>query len=1201
MAQVICPSFSGAAVLRATKLDGCCRPIFENPDNPGGSGQVTTDAFINIVVSPDGGDNGGGQQSEQNPVTKADGQVCFTTVSCPAPTNYGISLELCALDPELVLIMKPSWCPVRDSAGTIIGFTGVSSGGCDPSGFALEVWMNVYSGAGAACAQSRGGSQYGYMLFPCITGVQIGQWTIANGPVTFQFSGTTRRSSGWGKGPYNVLMDGTRPTPLPCPVRPNADFVQFVTTFLPPEAECGVQPVDGGIPEPAEVFIKRGSNVTGCLVELRSDNHGYGPVRVRWGDGAETELREGEIGQHRYSGSCGDPGADPVRYTLTVCDAQYPQICTTRTLTVPLAADEPVINCRQDPTDATGRTVLVEVDLPTQAWCGPPDADTVACACTGESPIGYWGLQVDWGEDEVGDQRQYVAAGDDCHVTLRHTYTADGRFPIKVCRNDQPNFCSRCTYVAGGLRPDVTFISWDQTCTATLNVDNNGHGTVSIDWGDGTTKQNGLSEGAITHSYAEGLGRSFLIMVCSEAIDGGCRSVQTPVCTGGGADLVAVHAACDPTDPGGRTFKVTADNRGHGSVTITATGNAQIDDPTNAGDGQDITTVVFRSDNEGQRTITAADPDEPARTGADTVTVPCQPGAEATAICDPTDDHHVTLRPGPSTKYPITVDWSDGTVQTYQAGATIEHRYWKETDPLQPQHAATALPGTPIKLSQTTVHQQCDIDHGTGDLYFTQVINGGRKLTGETKAIDGTDRERYGHLAINRVVDGKLASTMYLIGDTPGPARGFDHGSGIGVMHDGSTVHLFTGIDPTDQGAGSNGYATKIARFTYSANKVLSANGSGIDRYDPRPDSDHLNPCLDLEHGNIAVRHRTSDNQYHITVWKLDDFLAHSYGKPVYDAKVNDTTQPGAGAYQCWCVYGKFVYHFYGTGGQDDAYFTITDISKSTGAVVARIDNKQYPDLVYREAESIFVMPTDQGPRLAWGFATGKTGARQANIYATPPHRTQQQVQITVKDADNHSTVATGVTTIPCTTTPQPENPTVTAAECPADRNKVQIHYTNPNRRGVRIYWIPQDPNPTTHTAAEGTVTSPREYAPGSYTIRVQDVENSSKSSEITMCLPCGTIAPDVDCAPPANNPGGRTVVLHVDPCAHFPLNVDWGDGKSDQNLDPTKEHLHTYDPPGEAEDDAWTVRVSDVNNPSGVQATGTPITLPCTRSTEGV
>ena len=41
MASVICPSYSGAAVLRATKVDGCCAPIFEDPENPGNSGQVT--------------------------------------------------------------------------------------------------------------------------------------------------------------------------------------------------------------------------------------------------------------------------------------------------------------------------------------------------------------------------------------------------------------------------------------------------------------------------------------------------------------------------------------------------------------------------------------------------------------------------------------------------------------------------------------------------------------------------------------------------------------------------------------------------------------------------------------------------------------------------------------------------------------------------------------------------------------------------------------------------------------------------------------------------------------------------------------------------------------------------------------------------------------------------------------------------------
>jgi len=60
MASVICPSYSGAAVLRATKVDGCCAPIYEDPDTPGNSGQVVTDAFVSVQVSPGEGDNGGG-------------------------------------------------------------------------------------------------------------------------------------------------------------------------------------------------------------------------------------------------------------------------------------------------------------------------------------------------------------------------------------------------------------------------------------------------------------------------------------------------------------------------------------------------------------------------------------------------------------------------------------------------------------------------------------------------------------------------------------------------------------------------------------------------------------------------------------------------------------------------------------------------------------------------------------------------------------------------------------------------------------------------------------------------------------------------------------------------------------------------------------------------------------------------------------
>ncbi|MEW1679264.1 hypothetical protein AB0O47_39355, partial [Streptomyces noursei] len=489
-------------------------------------------------------------------------------IQCNPPSEYTIAMTLCALDPELVLIMQPAWCAIRDSAGTIVGFTAKGKANCD-SGFALELWMNVYSGAGAAC-RSGGASQHGYLLFPCITNVQVGEFTVQNGPISFSFSGTTKRGSNWGRGPYNVMMDDGQPSPLPCPVADDDDFIQFLTTFPPPEAECGRQPVDGGIPEPAELYIQGAAGQDRCTVELRPDNHGFGPVEVDWGDGQVSDISNYGTGTHTYT-DC-TTGSAPVEKTIIVRDKRWPQIQVEKTILVPLPPDAPVLTVYQDPTDTTGRTAIVDVELPPQAWCGAPDDGVTKCACPGESQIGKYGISVDWGDSAGPDRIQWIATDDACKVRLRHQYENNGTFSIKICRNDIDTWCSKEPFIAGGgLRPLVRFREWQDNCTAVICIDNWGKGTVSIDWGTGTPegRQTGVTPGAnIPFTYGPNFrGRRPVIVVCAEAQPGqpgsGARCAGTlrpPVCPGVPGGCLIINARCDSyTDPSGQTVALDID------------------------------------------------------------------------------------------------------------------------------------------------------------------------------------------------------------------------------------------------------------------------------------------------------------------------------------------------------------------------------------------------------------------------------------------------------------------------------------------------------------------------------------------------------------------------------------------------------------------------------------------------------------------
>ncbi|MGW5817279.1 phage baseplate protein [Streptomyces noursei] len=1277
-------------MLRATRTDSCCRPRREDPQNPGTSGRVVTDAFISLEVTPGGGDQGagaGGGQGvggEGQSVAKADGQVCFTTLQCDEPQAYSVTLQLCALDPELVLIMKPSWCAIRDESGLVVGFTALSSSTCETSGaFALEVWMNIHSGASAACESAGGGSGHGYLLFPCISNVSVGGWSIQNGPIVFAFTGTTRRGSGWGRGPYNVRFENGAAKPLPCPVRPQADFVHFVTTFPPPEVECGIQPVDGGIPEAPVVRLQRGSASQPCLVQLRADNAGYGPLLVIWGDGTPAdEVAEGQVVTHLYNGTCEDEDSPPVQRTIKVCDRTYPQVCTTHRIEVPLPPDAPQLKILQDPDDLSGKTVLVEVTLPSQAWCGSPDAEAVACACPGESEIGMWGIKVDWGEDGGEGRIQYIAVGPDCTAVLRHRYTADGRYPIKVCRNDIPTFCSRGEYIAGGLRPEVRFVSWSSSCGATIEISNHGHGSVSVDWGDGTPVQRGVAEGRATHAYRGAVGRSFTVRVCSEDIDGGCQSVRTPVCTGGGQDLVKVVATCDADDSSRLAVLVTADNAGHGTVTVTAPG-ATLSDSENAGDGQDVTKVVYPAGTTGSRTITARDPDEPEREGSATVTLPCtSSGLVAVATCESPYVVSVSATGG---KFPMKVAWGDGSESVLNEGQAATHTYnqWKPGDPLDPARPAMSALGGPIALAQQTrVHQQIALYlTGSAAVYTTQVLEGGIRLEGETTAPTYEDRARRGDLIITRLsASGAVAGRMY--------ARRFDHGAALGVEVVGSTHYLWLGCDAAEAAAGSDGYARKIARVPYTNNAVLDQGDPGVEVFDPRPNDDHLTASLDLDHNQIGVRYHNSGNTF-LIVYKLDDFKARRFGSPVYGPVRIEVLEH----YQAWALYGQYAYTTYGYPYADDnpppgdSRFTVVD-AKTGQRVGPVVPNNQFPDLDYREPEGIQVINYGGGPMLMWTFATGASSARRLRLFGAGPFAPQGPVSITVTSADGKEVTAEGVTEIPCT--PSGEKPTGTFAcartanpdgligeltitkpaagtvtvdwgdgsakesvelpggspvrhayaaaaggyqvkitsgaqtsdaiatgkipcaqvppgeqvtaqleACPDNPSRVTISYTNPTGRGVKIFWT-STTAPTVMPTARDTVTAPRDYPAGDYTITVVDVQDADNRATVgPFQIPCqnpGAITAVVSCAA-AENPEGRRVELDVAGAAGL-VDVDWGDGQPPQtNLDPDDGIEYAYTAASTA---GYTVRVTPKGAGGGtagptVVAQGSPIRIPCT------
>ncbi|WP_432086270.1 phage baseplate protein [Streptomyces sp. bgisy095] len=276
--------------------------------------------------------------------------------------------------------------------------------------------------------------------------------------------------------------------------------------------------------------------------------------------------------------------------------------------------------------------------------------------------------------------------------------------------------------------------------------------------------------------------------------------------------------------------------------------------------------------------------------------------------------------------------------------------------------------GREVLLKQGTVHQQVAFDPVTGLAYVTQVISDGRRLADEPAAVPGAERGRRGDLCVNEVApDGSVGSVMYL--------RGVGHGGGLGVEHvDGRPVlWLETDADPVADGFT---YGKRIGRVAFTPDAIVDAGSGLIEVFDPVPGSSHTTPSLDVEHGRIGVRHRSSGKDEY-RVYDLDAFKSRVF-TPLYSFPCHYRTQ-------AWCLYGDLVYQNEGSAYSTanlrpgNSWWNVYDIT--TGLMIERSFNTTALDLSHRETEAITVRTTPNGPQLVFGFATREPGPRRMALY----------------------------------------------------------------------------------------------------------------------------------------------------------------------------------------------------------------------------
>lgn len=144
--------------------------------------------------------------------------------------HYTTDISLLGVDPRLIELLTGNPL-VTNAWDDVVGNDMVTH--LKPTHFAMEVWTKL--------ARPVSGNNYGWTLFPRITGGRIGGLTISNAAANFTITGArTRRSSQWGLGPHAGGGWGSAPWNTTRWEEPRTPFVgsrvhwrTTLTNFLP--------------------------------------------------------------------------------------------------------------------------------------------------------------------------------------------------------------------------------------------------------------------------------------------------------------------------------------------------------------------------------------------------------------------------------------------------------------------------------------------------------------------------------------------------------------------------------------------------------------------------------------------------------------------------------------------------------------------------------------------------------------------------------------------------------------------------------------------------------------------------------------------------------------------------------------------------------------------------------------------------------
>lgn len=216
--------------IRVTELDDCGAVL---PT----SRFIVTDGFITVTLTPNV------EEGTTIQTRLASGAMCINEEGNPSFSNFGVELEFCGVDPELLTMVTNA--QEYETLSEVTGFT-VPEG--EMTGrFALELWTGL---AGAACG-AGGTETSGYLLLPLVSSGSLGDITVG-GEDSITFSMTNSKTKGgnaWGTGPYEVVLDGDEdPAVLPTALDPYDHLLLTLTEVAPPAVTSGATVVPVPVP-----------------------------------------------------------------------------------------------------------------------------------------------------------------------------------------------------------------------------------------------------------------------------------------------------------------------------------------------------------------------------------------------------------------------------------------------------------------------------------------------------------------------------------------------------------------------------------------------------------------------------------------------------------------------------------------------------------------------------------------------------------------------------------------------------------------------------------------------------------------------------------------------------------------------------------------------------------------------------------------